>query len=552
MNRDSNFSHPDYTISSHAGRGGEASVNIVRHNKFGYKCAIRYIDDINGSDDKRKRCERFIKECEKLRKIGNANHPSIVHISKPEIYQNQAFVEMDYIEGVDLRKYIQEVGYMNTDEILRLVEHIGSALDFCHYKCWDYLKDREEDHLQDDPNNGRKLIISEEKKKELIGKYSILHNDLHPGNIMRRDCDGRYILIDFGLSVLGEEINTGNVTITRRNAGIPQYVAPEKMEIGQIGKSSDIYSLGVILFECLTGQVPYPYHYEEGLPTHHADREILEAISKDNPPSIYDLRKRWYEETHPGKAYTKDYPDWLEDMVRCCLRNKSEDRYADGHVFYEDYKAHMAREPEQDVKNLKVHIKELEEANEQMSKYIAKMDYEKRGSNEPINHWGNVQNHHRTTQNKNYSIWMACFFILIGLCVAGYWVFDEYRHSSQNNNVTPSITELYIPSPEIIDTTEIHSLREDFAKTTQQYIQDKHLKDSLILGLKVQLDAKEAELAKLKQKISSLEQQNAKKSTVPKTPDYSATVRSQQTKIQNLQNEVAQLKKQLEKAINHQ
>ena len=255
-----------------------------------------------------------------LLRIGNGAHPNIVRIYQPRLIENKAVVEMDYVEGQSLCDYIAREKFIPFDEFRRFAEQIVGALAYCHIDIYRFMMDADADNLESDPNDGRKFLISPEKEKELIKKYQVIHNDLHSNNIIRRDYDGQYILLDFGLSIQEEHC----VKSSSRGDGAIEYTAPEKLDQNQISTQSDIYSLGILLYEMLTGRVPFPC---EGNTPESAHAKVYMAHLNQTPPDILELRKQAFEETHPGETYKKDLPEGLPDIIMKCLAKNPKDRF---------------------------------------------------------------------------------------------------------------------------------------------------------------------------------------------------------------------------------
>jgi serine/threonine protein kinase len=309
--------------------GGFASVFKVRHRKLGYIRAIRILKEpVTGENDPK--YLKFLNECRLLLRIGNGGHPNIVRISQPRIVSNHAIVEMEFVHGSDLLDYIATCkGYVPTEEVLRFVSDISSALAYCHVNIYHFCYDRHEDDIPDDPYDGAKVIISPSKEKELINKYKVIHNDIHSKNVMRK-YDGNYILLDFGLSIQADEV----VKTSKRAGGVAEYKAPEKWEDqAVITEQTDIYAFGILMFEMLTGRVPFPL---KKLNSFAAEQEVYEKHLNQLPPEIEPLRRAAFERTNPGKVWQKDYPDWLEYVIRKCLEKKPENRYANGAELDED------------------------------------------------------------------------------------------------------------------------------------------------------------------------------------------------------------------------
>ena len=323
----------DYIFLDQLGQGGFAAVFKVRHKSLEYIRAIRVLSDTlaNGEDDPK--YQNFLRECKILLRLGNGSHPNITHIYRPRLLENKAVVEMDYIDGGDLFKYIEEKnGFIEVEEVVNLLASISSALSYCHYDIYRYCMDRELDNLKDDPNDGSKILLDEETIDRLVKKYRVIHNDIHSGNIMRRE-DGRYVLLDFGLSIEGEDV----VRSSKKNGGAPEFKAPEKWDTAnELNTQSDIYSFGIVLYSCLAGRVPFVFDKKNSNPL-RAEMDLMNAHQKEQPEPIYGLREIAFEATHPGETYEKDYPDWLERIIMKCLEKNPKDRYKNGKELYEDY-----------------------------------------------------------------------------------------------------------------------------------------------------------------------------------------------------------------------
>ena len=299
------------------GEGAFGQVYKVRHAEFGYIRALKVSHkDIEDKEDTA--WKTFFNECTMLLRIGNGAHPNIVRIYHPQLIDHKAVVEMDYVEGPTLCEYIERNRFIPFDEFKRFAEQIVGALAYCHYDIYRFMMDADADNLEADPNNGRKFLISLEKEKELIDKYQVIHNDLHSNNIIRRDYDGQYILLDFGLSIQ----NGHCVKSSSRGDGAIEYTAPEKLDQNLVSTQSDVYALGVLLYEMLTGTVPFPCDGSQS-----SKAKVYMAHLHQTPPDILELRKQAFEETHPGEIFENDLPKGLIEVIQRCLSKEPSKRY---------------------------------------------------------------------------------------------------------------------------------------------------------------------------------------------------------------------------------
>ncbi len=169
--------------------------------------------------------DRFLQEYET---IADMDHPNIVRIYDLGVSDTHAHIAMEYLDGGDLRLKIENG--MRERDAVRFLRQIASALSAVHQK-------------------------------------HVLHRDLKPGNIMLRK-DGSVALIDFGLA---KRVRL-EVAITDKGEifGTPYYMSPEQGHGGDVDERSDIYSLGVIFFEMLTGEKPYKGGTAMGIIYKHA------------------------------------------------------------------------------------------------------------------------------------------------------------------------------------------------------------------------------------------------------------------------------------------
>lgn len=329
-----------YIKLAHIGKGANAHVYKVRHEELGYVRAIKILNDPIENKEERA-YQSFLKECKTLLAIGNGAHPNIIRIYGPDLIDNHAIVEMDYVQGTTFDSYIKDKGFLNYEEVNTFIHDIVGALAYTHHDIYKFLMNPEEDDLQQDPDDGKKYIITPEKETKLVKKYGIAHNDLHSNNVMRRDYDGSFVLLDFGLAVQDGEC----IKSSRKSDGHPEYMAPEKFDSGDITPRSDVYSLGVLIYEALTGRPPFVLDYDaDGKVSYPSLSKICNEHHSQKPSPILPLRKETFERLIPGAVYERDYPEWLDRVVMKCLAKNPEDRYSDAKELLDDINWHLAHE----------------------------------------------------------------------------------------------------------------------------------------------------------------------------------------------------------------
>ena len=234
---------PGYRIVGLCGGGATAKVYIAIQNSLGRPVALKVM--LSPYSDNEERTNRFIKEG---RINARLSHPNIVTIHDVGITDEYHYIAMEYMPWGNLRKRLSK--RLELDWILKVVEQIASALAYAH-------------------ENG------------------ILHRDIKPENILFAD-ENSAVLSDFGIATVlgsGSQIS-GQYCLL----GTPRYMSPDQIRSLPIGPSSDIYSLGIVLYEMLTGNKPYngkdavsilTAHVHDPIPTlPYASQHLQSLINK--------------------------------------------------------------------------------------------------------------------------------------------------------------------------------------------------------------------------------------------------------------------------------
>ncbi len=194
-----------YRIVSLVGKGGMGEVYRADDLKLGHSVALKFLPKFLGNDPKR--LERFLNEVRLTRQI---SHPNVCRVYDIGEVDGQHFLSMEYIDGEDLRILLRRIGRLPKDKGIQIAQQLCAGLAAAHDK-------------------------------------AVLHRDLKPANIML-DGRGHVRITDFGLARLAGENETGEI------AGTPAYMAPEQLARGLASVQSDLYSLGLVLYELFTGQ----------------------------------------------------------------------------------------------------------------------------------------------------------------------------------------------------------------------------------------------------------------------------------------------------------
>ncbi len=199
-----------YEILEVIGTGGMAVVYKARCHRLNRLVAIKILKDDNLGDEDFRR--RFHAESQAVAML---SHPNIVSVYDVSTSVMADYIVMELIEGITLKQYMKKKGVLNWKETLHFAMQIAKALEHAHSK-------------------------------------GIVHRDIKPHNVMVLK-NGSVKVMDFGIARL---ISKGN-TLTKEALGSVHYISPEQAKGGRVDNRSDIYSLGVVMYEMMTGRPPY-------------------------------------------------------------------------------------------------------------------------------------------------------------------------------------------------------------------------------------------------------------------------------------------------------
>ncbi len=277
-----------YRIESEIGRGSMGAVYLGRDPQIGRQVAIKTLalGREFGADKLVEARERFFREAETA---GRLQHPDIVTIFDAGEAGELAWIAMEYVRGGDLQRFTVPGRLLPAPQVLEIVARVAEALSYAH-------------------------------------SQGVVHRDIKPANVMV-DTEGSSVkVMDFGVA----RVDDASRTRTGIVLGTPSFMSPEQMSGRRTDGRSDLYSLGVMLFQLLTGTLPF----EGG-----SMAELMRRIVNEPAPDLRALRP--------------ELPQALADVVALALEKRPEVRYADGVQMAQDLRAvaaaMLAPEPPQAV-----------------------------------------------------------------------------------------------------------------------------------------------------------------------------------------------------------
>jgi serine/threonine-protein kinase len=259
-----------YRIISKLGAGGMGEVYLAEDTRLDRQVALKILPEEFAKNDERMR--RFVQEAKSASAL---NHPNIITIYEIGETSETYYIATEYIEGETLRHHIQH-SRTKTREILDVMVQVASALSAAH-------------------------------------QAGIIHRDIKPDNIMLRP-DGIVKVLDFGLAKLSEKstpkTDSEAATVSKKVTdpgtimGTVAYMSPEQARGKQVDARTDIFSLGVMLYEMIAGRVPF---------AGESSTDVLAAILDKEPL--------------PLMRFADEVPTELQRIVSKCLRKERDERY---------------------------------------------------------------------------------------------------------------------------------------------------------------------------------------------------------------------------------
>jgi eukaryotic-like serine/threonine-protein kinase len=253
-----------YQLQDPIGRGGMATIYRGLDLHMDRVVAIKVLRDVYSSDPK------FVKRFELEAKAAlTLQHPNIVQVYDYGQSNGDYFIVMELVEGTDLRRYLRSRGILDVDRVVIIAHDVALGLGAAH-------------------------------------RRNIVHRDVKPQNILvgRK---GAIKLTNFCIATVYEDINAERLRTTGTTLGTVQYYAPEQAQGEIISPTADVYALGIVMYEILTGRPPFD-----------GDTPVAVAMQHIQDAPV------------PPSQYNSSILPALEEIILRCLEKVPEMRFRDG------------------------------------------------------------------------------------------------------------------------------------------------------------------------------------------------------------------------------
>ncbi|MBO0779555.1 MAG: protein kinase, partial [Ktedonobacteraceae bacterium] len=268
-----------YQLQDPIGRGGMATIYRGRDLRMDRTVAIKVLREVYSTDPK------FVTRFQREAKAASSlQHPNIVQVFDYGQTDGNYFIVMEMIDGTDLRRYLRSRGILAIDRAMLIARDVALGLGAAH-------------------------------------RRGIVHRDVKPQNVLVGR-DGSIKLTDFGIASVYKDINDERLTTTGMTLGTVQYYAPEQAQGEIVSPAADVYALGIVMYEMLTGRTPFD-----------GDTPVAVAMQHiQDPPT-------------PPSHLNPDIPPALEEIILRCLEKVPEMRFRDGSTLAHALETLGAEEP---------------------------------------------------------------------------------------------------------------------------------------------------------------------------------------------------------------
>jgi serine/threonine-protein kinase len=253
-----------YLLQHRLGSGGMATIYRARDLRMDRTVAVKVLHEVYSTDP------TFVRRFQREAKAASAlQHPNIVQVFDYGQVDGNYYIAMELVEGTDLRQYLRVHGVLDTKRAIMIAHDIALGLSAAH-------------------------------------RRRIVHRDVKPQNMLMGR-DGSIKLTDFGIASVHQDSNARRLTTTGMTVGTVQYLPPEQARGQLVSPAADVYALGIVLYEMLTGRTPFD-----------GDTPVVVATQHIQDAPI------------PPSQFNPTIPATLEELILRCLEKVPQMRFRDG------------------------------------------------------------------------------------------------------------------------------------------------------------------------------------------------------------------------------
>src|SRR6266487_635878 len=253
-----------YLLQNRIGSGGMATIYRAQDLQMDRAVAVKVLREIYNTNPK------FVRRFQVEAKAASAlQHPNIVKVYDYGQSDGNYYIVMELVDGTDLRRYLSSRGVLDVDRAIIIAHDVALGLGAAH-------------------------------------RRSIVHRDVKPQNVLIGK-DGSIKLTDFGIASMYKDLNADRLTTTGMTLGTVQYFAPEQAQGEIVSPAADVYALGIVMYEMLTGRTPF-----EG------NTPVAVAMQHIQDPPL------------PPDQFNPSIPAALEEIILRCLEKEPGTRFPDG------------------------------------------------------------------------------------------------------------------------------------------------------------------------------------------------------------------------------
>lgn len=401
-----------YEIVKSIGEGGMANVYLANDKILDRKVAVKVLRGDLSSDD------RFIRRFQReALSVSNLSHPNIVEVYDVGEEDGEYYIVMEYIEGKTLKQLLKKRESLTLTEVIDIMTQLTDGIAHAH-------------------------------------ESYIIHRDIKPQNIMIQD-DGRIKITDFGIAMA---LNATQLTQTNSVMGSVHYLPPEQASGKGATVKSDIYSMGILMYELLTGTVPFKGDNAVEIALKHM-KDKIPSIRKQDPSIPQSVENILMKATakNPRNRYDSAR-EMHDDLVTCLTEEHANDKkitfeYPENDIDSDTPTTPPVTKPKKKVEKPKDNDEDLEDTEELVTEIPNENSDDKDSDEDPLEEY-----FEEPKKRNTLIIILSTFFLLLLISLGVFWLIT-----------TKEVKDVVVPNVESLTLEEAIQILKDngFTYTTE-------------------------------------------------------------------------------------